>query len=100
MNEKQQQQQQQQLAMSIDSLPQTNAIYKSDYSRQLLNKLNEMRNDSKLCDYEIRCNGQLFNAHKCVLIAVSDFFKAMLTGTLDNSFFFKSVDFFVLLKVQ
>ena len=65
MNEKQLQQ----LAMSIDPLPQTNAIFKSDYSKQLLNKLNEMRNDSKLCDYEIRCNGQVFKAHKCVLIA-------------------------------
>ena len=56
------------------------SIYKSDYSKQLLNKLNQTRTDSTLCDYEIHCNGRIFNAHKCILISVSDFFKAMLTG--------------------
>lgn len=55
-------------------------IFKSDYSKQLLTKLNQTRNDSTLCDYEIRCNSRVFNAHKCILMSVSDFFKAMLTG--------------------
>ena len=59
----------------------SNIIFKSDnYSGKLMGKFNLMRNDPTLCDYEIRCNGRVFNAHKNVLIAVSDFFKVMLTG--------------------
>ena len=55
-----------------------------NYSIDLLNKLNEMRNESKLCDYEIRVNETKLNAHKFILIAISDFFKAMLTGDLNR----------------
>jgi hypothetical protein len=61
----------------------SNIIFKSDnYLCKLMGKFNLMRNDKTLCDYEIRCNGHkcVFNAHKCVLTIVSDFFKVMLTG--------------------
>ena len=57
-------------------------LVKTDHSSSLLKKLNLMRDDENLCDYEIRINGKLFYCHKCLLIATSDFFKAMLTGKL------------------
>lgn len=51
-----------------------------NHSLMLLKKLNTMRtNEHELCDYEIRVNGESFYCHRCVLIAASDFFKAMLT---------------------
>jgi hypothetical protein len=55
--------------------------HKSHYALTLLSKLNSMRDDQSLCDYEIHVNNHRFNVHKCILIAVSDFFKVMLTGT-------------------
>lgn len=80
-----QQQHQQTTCNSIDDYEdalslKTNIIMRSDYSKQLLQNLNLMRNDTTLCDYEIRCNGHVYNVHKFILIAISDFFKAMLTG--------------------
>ena len=59
--------------------------YKVDHSNKLLIRLDSMRNDETMCDYEIKCNGESFFCHKFVLIAMSDFFKAMLTG---NEIFF------------
>jgi len=57
----------------------------SEHSKLLLQTLNEMRDNESLCDYEIRVNGQSFYCHKCLLIAMSDFFKAMLTCSMKES---------------
>jgi kelch-like protein 9/13 len=56
-----------------------------DYSSNLLKQLNSMRNDRSLCDYEIRVNGESFSCHKCILIAISDFFRLMLTTNMKES---------------
>ncbi len=55
-------------------------IFKTDHSIKLLQILNSQRNDESLCDYEIRINEESLFCHKCVLIAMSDFFSVMLTG--------------------
>ena len=55
-------------------------IFKTDHSIKLLNILNNQRNEKSMCDYEIRINGESLYCHKCVLIAMSDFFSVMLTG--------------------
>lgn len=62
-------------------------LHESDYehSKNLLKILNSMRDDESLCDYEIRVNGKSFYCHKFILIAASDFFKAMLTGCMKES---------------
>jgi hypothetical protein len=59
--------------------------FKSDHSSHLLRILDSMRGDKSLCDYEIRVNGESFFCHKCILIAMSDFFRAMLTGSMKES---------------
>jgi hypothetical protein len=68
-----------------------NFNYKADHSNKLLMRLDSMRNNESMCDYEIKCNGESFLCHKCILIAMSDFFKAMLTGIfllfLNNYYF-------------
>lgn len=56
-----------------------------EYSNGLLKRLNSMRDDQSLCDYEIRVNGQTFHCHKFILIAMSDFFRLMLTGSMRES---------------
>jgi hypothetical protein len=58
---------------------------KVDHSNKLLMRLDSMRNNESMCDYEIKCNGESFLCHKFVLIAMSDFFKAMLTGNTKNN---------------
>jgi hypothetical protein len=59
--------------------------FKNDHSSNLLKILDSMRGDRSLCDYEIRVNGESFSCHKCILIAMSDFFRAMLTGSMRES---------------
>jgi hypothetical protein len=58
------------------------AFVGTDHAAQLMHKLNTMRSNSMLCDYEIRVNGHSFHCHKFILIATSDFFKAMLSGVV------------------
>jgi hypothetical protein len=65
--------------------PTTVSSFKSDHSSNLLKMLDKMRSDKLLCDYEIRVNGKSFFCHKCILIAMSDFFRAMLTGSMKES---------------
>jgi hypothetical protein len=71
--------------LSLTALPssifsKSGDYFKSDHAVQLMNKLNSMRSNSLYCDYEIRVNGHSFHCHKFILIATSDFFKAMLSG--------------------
>lgn len=49
------------------------------YSNDLLSKLNKMRQDPKMYDYQIICNDKILNVHKFILIAISDYFRVMLT---------------------
>jgi len=53
----------------------------SGHASHMLKLLNSQRVEPSLCDYQIHLNGRTFYCHKCVLIAVSDFFRAMLTSS-------------------
>lgn len=61
------------------------AQQRHDYSNKLLGILNSMRDNSTLCDYEIRINDESIACHKFMLIAMSDFFRVMLTGSMRES---------------
>ena len=67
----------------------------NQHAWHILDMLNKQRNEPDLCDYEIHVNERVFYCHKCVLIGVSDFFKAMLTGSMKES-----RENFVVLKVN
>jgi len=54
-------------------------------SVKLLKTLNAMRKDKSLCDFEIKCENDSFYCHKCLLIAMSDYFKVMLTGSMHQT---------------
>ena len=49
---------------------------------QVLQTLHLLYQDSSLCDYTIIAEGQSFKTHRNVLAAVSDYFRAMLTGSM------------------
>lgn len=51
-----------------------------NYGRNFLSKLSSMREDEHLCDFRICVNEKQFFCHKFVLMAASDYFKAMFTG--------------------
>ena len=52
---------------------------------ELLDKLNELRETSVLCDTTVRAEGQDFVAHKCVLSAASAYFRALFTSEMKET---------------
>ena len=52
------------------------------FKDQLLHKLYELRKANNLCDITLRAEGQDFSAHRCVLSAASDYFKALFSSEL------------------
>lgn len=59
-----------------------------EYTRngcRMLDSLNEMRCSKTMCDVVIQVDSEQFHAHKCVLAASSDFFKAMFNSNLLES---------------
>lgn len=55
------------------------------HSQFLLNGLSLLRQDEELCDIEIWAGETKVYGHKVVLAAISDYFKAMFTGKLEES---------------
>jgi len=58
----------------------TNVTTASNYAKNFLNKLSLMRNNIELCDFRIDVNNKQLLCHKFLLIAASDYFKAMFNG--------------------
>ncbi|KAK6022329.1 BTB/POZ domain protein, partial [Ostertagia ostertagi] len=54
-------------------------------SQQLLAQLAELRRDSHLCDVTLVAEGTRINAHRVVLAASSNYFKAMFTNDMAES---------------
>ena len=53
-----------------------------DFKEELLHKLDELRKAKFLCDTTVRAQGQEFSAHRIVLSASSDYFKALFSSPL------------------
>ena len=50
------------------------------HSSAILTTLRQLFRQEQLCDYTVIAEGQTFHTHRTVLAAVSDYFRAMLTG--------------------
>ena len=50
------------------------------FYKKLVDALNELRTQKKLCDIVIKVDGRAFHAHRAVLAARSEYFMAMLTS--------------------
>lgn len=55
----------------------------TNYAKNFLNKLSSMRKDTESCDFRIDIDDKQFLCHKFLLIAASDYFKAMFNGLFD-----------------
>ncbi|GCC31281.1 zinc finger and BTB domain-containing protein 44-like [Chiloscyllium punctatum] len=53
------------------------------HGQELLGKLNKLRNEGHFCDVTIRVQDKIFRAHKVVLAACSEFFRAKLINQSD-----------------
>jgi hypothetical protein len=52
----------------------------SNYARNLLEQFSLMRDHADQCDFRINVNGKDYRCHKVLLIAASDYFKAMFNS--------------------
>ena len=68
------------MAEEVDRHPRK--VTDDKYKDQLLHTLNEHRKANILCDTTLRAEGQDFAAHRCVLSAASDYFKALFSSEL------------------
>ena len=55
------------------------------FKDELLHKLDDLRKSNFLCDTTIRAEGQDFSAHRHVLSAASDYFKALFSSDLQEN---------------
>lgn len=58
----------------------TSGTTTTNYAKNFLNKLSLMRNNIESCDFRIDINNKQLLCHKFLLIAASDYFKAMFNG--------------------
>ncbi|CAF2724211.1 unnamed protein product [Rotaria sp. Silwood2] len=56
-----------------------------NYATKLLEKFSSMRDKPELSDFRIDINDKHFYCHKFLLIATSDYFKAMFSGNMSES---------------
>ena len=63
----------------------TSLASRSKYAQYCLSQLSLMRQHNNQCDFSIDINNKQIFCHKFLLIAVSDYFKAMFDG-LSNDF--------------
>ena len=52
----------------------------SGYSQALLQGLSNLKDQNELCDVTIKIGGRAFHAHRAILAATSNYFRAMFTS--------------------
>lgn len=55
------------------------------YGENLVDKLHELRAEDSLCDFTVSAEGVSVRVHALVLVATSDYFRAMLLGPMKES---------------
>lgn len=65
--------------MDVEEKP-VSSVCDKEFKEALLSELNKLRKESILCDVALRIEGQDFPAHRCVLSAVSPYFRSLFTS--------------------
>ena len=74
------------ITLSVQSASTTSQCLTSpDYSSKLILGLDHLRSTGVLCDYTIVAGGLQMQVHRVVMVACSDYFRAMLTGDMRES---------------
>ena len=69
-----------------DSSPACHATLESpNYSHHILVGLNELRAQNMLCDYTLTAKGCSLRVHRAVMVACSDYFRALLSSEMRES---------------
>ena len=55
---------------------------KNDHYSSLMEKMNHLRDDESLCDFNIVVSGKIITAHRCVLVSTSEYFHSLILGSL------------------
>ena len=66
--------------MTLVSISYTTMESSAVYTTKLANSLNKLRTQNQLCDIVINVEGRVFQAHRAVLAACSEYFFAMFTS--------------------
>ena len=59
--------------------------FDSRFHTNLVEALNQLKKENRLCDVAIICENERIHAHKIVLVSASDYFHAMFAGGMSES---------------
>ncbi|XP_050413707.1 kelch-like protein 26 [Patella vulgata] len=55
------------------------------YGDTVIHQLNRLRQNKELCDFKVSADGRVFEVHKALLAATSDYFRVMFGGVMAES---------------
>ena len=61
------------------------SLQSGNYGGKILRGLNQLRSDGVLCDYTLVAGTLRISVHRLVMVACSDYFRAMMTGDMKES---------------
>lgn len=56
-----------------------------DYGDTVVKSLKDLWKKNELCDFKVSAGGHVYDVHKCLLAATSDFFRVMFSGAMAES---------------
>ena len=62
-------------------------IFTDSHAKSILTTMNNLRKTNTLCDVMLKVSSESFPAHRIVLAACSDYFRAMFTNGVSFSIF-------------
>ncbi|XP_046374549.1 kelch-like protein 9 isoform X2 [Haliotis cracherodii] len=71
--------------VKCDIMSEGQKIQAEGYGDMVIQKLHTLRQNKELCDFRVSADGRVFEVHKALLAATSDYFRVMFGGVMAES---------------
>ncbi|XP_046584126.1 kelch-like protein 9 isoform X1 [Haliotis rubra] len=71
--------------VKCDIMSEGQKIQAEGYGDMVIQKLHTLRQNNELCDFRVSADGRVFEVHKALLAATSDYFRVMFGGVMAES---------------